>query len=73
MEDEGSVQSDRKSRESKNAQQLKILNPAFSQTPKPTRQIREQLAKETGLSMRAIQVRIHFALIKRAKYFTNIT
>lgn len=40
------------------AKQLEILKTAFSQTPKPTRHIREQLAKETGLSMRVIQVRV---------------
>jgi hypothetical protein len=38
------------------AKQLEILKTAFSQTPKPTRHIREQLAKETGLPMRVIQV-----------------
>ena len=38
--------------------QLEILKTAFSQTPKPTRHIREQLAKETGLPMRVIQVKI---------------
>ncbi|CAG9854581.1 unnamed protein product [Phyllotreta striolata] len=38
------------------AKQLEILKNAFSQTPKPTRHIREQLAKETGLPMRVIQV-----------------
>ncbi|XP_011503574.1 PREDICTED: LIM/homeobox protein Lhx5 isoform X2 [Ceratosolen solmsi marchali] len=37
------------------AKQLEILKTAFSQTPKPTRHIREQLAKETGLPMRVIQ------------------
>merc|ERR550532_230625 len=37
------------------AKQLEVLKTAFSQTPKPTRHIREQLAKETGLSMRVIQ------------------
>lgn len=40
------------------AKQLEILKTAFSQTPKPTRHIREQLAKETGLPMRVIQVNI---------------
>lgn len=40
------------------AKQLEVLKTAFSQTPKPTRHIREQLAKETGLPMRVIQVRI---------------
>jgi hypothetical protein len=39
------------------AKQLEVLKTAFNQTPKPTRHIREQLAKETGLSMRVIQVR----------------
>lgn len=38
------------------AKQLEILKTAFSQTPKPTRHIREQLAKETSLPMRVIQV-----------------
>ena len=38
------------------AKQLETLKTAFSQTPKPTRHIREQLAKETGLPMRVIQV-----------------
>lgn len=38
------------------AKQLEILKSAFSSTPKPTRHIREQLAKETGLPMRVIQV-----------------
>ena len=41
------------------AKQLEVLKTAFSQTPKPTRHIREQLAKETGLSMRVIQVRTY--------------
>lgn len=38
------------------AKQLEVLKTAFAQTPKPTRHIREQLAKETGLPMRVIQV-----------------
>ncbi|KAK7605009.1 hypothetical protein V9T40_006195 [Parthenolecanium corni] len=37
------------------AKQLEVLKNAFAQTPKPTRHIREQLAKETGLPMRVIQ------------------
>ena len=40
------------------AKQLEVLKTAFNQTPKPTRHIREQLAKETGLPMRVIQVRV---------------
>ena len=43
------------------AKQLEILKTAFNQTPKPTRHIREQLAKETGLSMRVIQVSLPLA------------
>ena len=38
------------------AKQLEVLRNVFSQTPKPTRLMREQLAKETGLPMRVIQV-----------------
>ncbi|KAK3872903.1 hypothetical protein Pcinc_022052 [Petrolisthes cinctipes] len=38
------------------AKQLEILKSAFATTPKPTRHIREQLAKETGLPMRVIQL-----------------
>jgi LIM homeobox protein 1 len=44
------------------AKQLEILKTAFSQTPKPTRHIREQLAKETGLPMRVIQVRENYTI-----------
>ena len=40
------------------AKQLEVLKTAFNQTPKPTRHIREQLAKETGLTMRVIQVKL---------------
>jgi len=38
------------------AKQLEILKTCFDQNPKPTRQVREQLAKDTGLPMRVIQV-----------------
>nr|AEN75258.1 Lim1 [Neanthes arenaceodentata] len=38
------------------AKQLEVLKAAFAATPKPTRHIREQLAQETGLNMRVIQV-----------------
>ena len=38
------------------AKQLEVMKAAFNQTPKPTRHVREQLSKETGLSMRVIQV-----------------
>lgn len=39
------------------AKQLEVLKTAFTATPKPTRHIREQLAAETGLNMRVIQVK----------------
>lgn len=39
------------------AKQLDMLKSAFIATPKPTRHRREQLAKDTGLSMRVIQVK----------------
>ena len=38
------------------AKQLETLKAAFAATPKPTRHVREQLAQETGLNMRVIQV-----------------
>ena len=40
------------------AKQLETLKAAFAATPKPTRHIREQLANETGLNMRVIQVSV---------------
>lgn len=39
------------------AKQLETLKAAFAATPKPTRHIREQLSRETGLNMRVIQVK----------------
>merc|ERR1719469_1515699 len=36
--------------------QFDVLRSVFDQNPKPTRLIREQVAKETGLPMRVIQV-----------------
>ena len=44
------------------AKQLETLKAAFAATPKPTRHIREQLAQETGLNMRVIQVGFLFSL-----------
>ena len=38
------------------AKQLEVLKTCFDANPKPTRLMREQLAKETGLPMRVIQV-----------------
>uniref|UniRef100_A0A1I7SHJ7 Homeobox domain-containing protein n=3 Tax=Bursaphelenchus xylophilus TaxID=6326 RepID=A0A1I7SHJ7_BURXY len=39
-----------------NAVQRKAFKYAFEKGPKPTRKVREQLAKETGLSVRVVQV-----------------
>lgn len=50
------------------AKQLEVLKTAFSQTPKPTRHIREQLAKETGLPMRVIQVCLLISVCLEAVY-----
>jgi len=52
------------------AKQLEILKTAFSQTPKPTRHIREQLAKETSLPMRVIQVCA--AVVQITVYAVNV-
>jgi hypothetical protein len=49
---------ERKKRSSKNNTQLEVLKTAFTKHPKPTRNVREQLATETGLSLREIQVSI---------------
>lgn len=57
-DDGGSGSKRRGPRTTIKAKQLEILKTAFSQTPKPTRHIREQLAKETGLPMRVIQVSV---------------
>ncbi|XP_058461863.1 LIM/homeobox protein Lhx5 isoform X2 [Malaya genurostris] len=54
--DDGAGSKRRGPRTTIKAKQLEVLKTAFSQTPKPTRHIREQLAKETGLPMRVIQV-----------------
>ena len=58
-EEEGELTRDGKRRGPRTtikAKQLEILKTCFDQNPKPTRQVREQLAKETGLPMRVIQV-----------------
>ncbi|GMR32267.1 hypothetical protein PMAYCL1PPCAC_02462, partial [Pristionchus mayeri] len=39
-----------------NAQQRRQFKAAFERSPKPCRKVREQLAKETGLSVRVVQV-----------------
>lgn len=39
-----------------NAAQRKSFKIAFEKSPKPSRKVREQLARETGLSVRVVQV-----------------
>ena len=39
------------------AKQLEVLKTSFNQMSKPSRNVREKLAEETGLPMRVIQVR----------------
>lgn len=53
------------------AKQLEILKASFNATPKPTRHIREQLAQETGLNMRVIQVGSVFFLT--LQYLVNFS
>jgi len=50
------------------AKQLEMLKSAFAATPKPTRHIREQLAQETGLNMRVIQVDVFCNYVRDNKY-----
>ena len=38
------------------AKQLETLKTAYTNSPKPARHVREQLAQETGLDMRVVQV-----------------
>lgn len=52
------------------AKQLEMLKSAFAATPKPTRHIREQLAQETGLNMRVIQVR-DFEILKILQLYNS--
>eukprot|EP00096_Caligus_rogercresseyi_P003345 TRINITY_DN1622_c0_g1_i2.p1 TRINITY_DN1622_c0_g1~~TRINITY_DN1622_c0_g1_i2.p1 ORF type:complete len:317 (-),score=106.36 TRINITY_DN1622_c0_g1_i2:285-1235(-) len=77
-EDENKKEKRRGPRTTIKAKQLEILKSTFNSTPKPTRHIREQLAKETGLPMRVIQVwfqnrrskeRRLKQMSSRAKYF----
>jgi hypothetical protein len=39
-----------------NAAQRKSFKIAFEKSPKPSRKVREQLARDTGLSVRVVQV-----------------
>ncbi|KAH8041456.1 hypothetical protein HPB51_015818 [Rhipicephalus microplus] len=54
------------------AKQLETLKAAFAATPKPTRHIREQLAQETGLNMRVIQVRACVSLARSLPFLPQV-
>ena len=47
--------------------QLEALRSTFASTPKPARHVREQLARQTGLSMRVIQVRGAAPILKLSR------
>ncbi|CAL4127750.1 unnamed protein product, partial [Meganyctiphanes norvegica] len=55
-DDKSGVKKRRGPRTNIKAKQCEVLKSAYATTPKPTRHIREQLAKETGLPMKVIQV-----------------
>ena len=57
MQDETNREKRRGPRTTIKAKELEMLKNAFNQSPKPTRHVREQLARDTGLSMRVIQVK----------------
>lgn len=57
-DEQGAVGKRRGPRTTIKAKQLETLKAAFAATPKPTRHIREQLSRETGLNMRVIQVNV---------------
>ena len=51
------------------AKQLETLKNAYKSSPKPARHVREQLASETGLDMRVVQVCEHNASNVRVNYY----
>lgn len=56
---EGSLDGDAASKRPRTtitAKQLETLKSAYSSSPKPARHVREQLAHDTGLDMRVVQV-----------------
>lgn len=56
---EGSLDGDAASKRPRTtitAKQLETLKNAYSSSPKPARHVREQLAHDTGLDMRVVQV-----------------
>ncbi|XP_023936665.1 LIM/homeobox protein Lhx3 isoform X1 [Bicyclus anynana] len=56
---EGSIDGDAASKRPRTtitAKQLETLKSAYSSSPKPARHVREQLAQDTGLDMRVVQV-----------------
>lgn len=51
-----------------NTQQRRAFKASFDVSPKPCRKVRETLAKETGLSLRIVQVNITTKYINIFKY-----
>lgn len=51
------------------AKSLETLKQAYQASSKPARHVREQLAAETGLDMRVVQVRINFEQKKHKALF----
>lgn len=47
-----------------NTQQRRAFKASFELSPKPCRKVRENLAKETGLSLRIVQVSIFFNTLR---------
>ncbi len=53
--DEG-VDGSKRPRTTISAKQMEVLKEAYKTSPKPARHVREQLAQDTGLDMRVVQV-----------------
>jgi hypothetical protein len=51
-----------------NAAQRKSFKIAFEKSPKPSRKVREQLARETGLSVRVVQVWMQSKRVKNDRF-----
>lgn len=51
-----------------NTQQRRAFKASFEVSPKPCRKVRENLAKETGLSLRIVQVIYKNIYLKENKY-----
>lgn len=55
-----------------NTQQRRAFKASFEVSPKPCRKVRENLAKETGLSLRIVQVRQATHLMKLSFKDSNV-